>query len=382
MTVLNVLLVEDDPESLELLTQTLPDTVEGATIHWEPCGSFEQAFKIIDDRRFDIVVADIYRDRKGVAKEPVTGDPQGGGILAQIRERRFCPVLLFTSGVFPPDYTEGPFLKLADKSAGDSQIILKMGELIQTGVPRIAHQLHEELDSTAGSYLWKFLDEKWSDLESSGLTDPAVLDHLIHRRAGVQLGRLEESGDGLAERPSIEGAEFYLSPPITSEVRLGQIMRRRDEYRVVLTPHCYLVVQPGKEAPRANFILTVLTVPATTLFTKDPLPGGTQEARLRNMRRRLQSPARFGEPEGRYWLLPGFLSMPDLYADLLQLQSIPTEALLQEWEPVAVLDVPFAEALQSCFVRFYSAVGLPTLDPGRFMHMAESANGESLPGQS
>ncbi len=363
-------------------SETLPDTVEGATIRWEPCESFEQAFEAIADRRYDIVVADVYRDRKGVEKKPVTGDPQGGSILDRIRERRFCPVLLFTSGVFPPEYSEGPFVKLADKSAGDAEILLKLGELIQTGVPELAHQLHDELDLTAGSYLWKFLEDKWSDLESSGLTDPAVLDHLVHRRAGVQLGRMEQSGDGFAERPAIEGAEFYLSPPITPEVRLGQIMTRGGEYRVVLTPHCYLVIQPGKEAPRANFILTVLTVPATTLFAKYPLPGGTEVTRLKNLRPRLQSPSRFGEPEGRYWLLPGFLGMPDLYIDLLQLQSVSTETLLQDWESVAVLDVPFAEALQSCFVRFYSAVGLPPLDPRRFMHMAETADGQPLPEKS
>jgi CheY-like chemotaxis protein len=381
VTVLNVLLVDDDPESLRLLSQTLPDTVEGATIRWEPCGSFEEALRVIADRRFDIVVADIYRDRKGLAKHPVTGDPQGGGILTQIRERRFCPVLLFTSGVFPPEYTEGPFVKLADKSAPDDQILLKLRELIQTGVPELAHLLHDELDRAAGSYLWQFLEGNWTELEASGLTQPAVLDHLIHRRAGVQLGRLEESGDGLAERPAIEGAEFYLSPPITSEVRLGQVMKRGDEYRVVLTPHCYLIVQPGKTEPRAKFILTALAVPAAPLFAEDPLRGGSEEARAKNLRQRLQSPARFGEPEGRYWFLPGFMGMPDLYADLLQLQSLPAETLQQDWESVAVLDVPFAEALQSCFVRFYSAVGLPVLNTKRFMHLVQTADAQPSHGQ-
>jgi CheY-like chemotaxis protein len=381
VTVLNVLLVDDDPESLDLLKQSLPDSVEDATIRWEPCGSFEKAFETIADRRFDIVVADIYRDRKGQAKEPVNGDPQGGGILAQIRKLRFCPVLLFTSGVFPPEYQEGPFVKLADKSAGDQEIIVKLSELIRTGVPELAHLLHDELDRAAGSYLWEFLEENWSDLEAGGLTAPAVLDHLVHRRASIQLGRMEEGEAGLAERPSIEGAEFYVSPPITSEVRLGQILKREDEYRVVLTPHCYLAVQPGQEVPRADFILTVVTVPATGLFARFPLEGGTMEKRLRNLSRRLQSPSRFGQPEGRYWFLPSFLGMPDLYADLFQLQSLSTSTVLREWKPMAVLDVPFAEALQSCFVRFYSAVGLPMLDAERFMHMAETADEPPLPQQ-
>ncbi len=51
------------------------------------------------------------------------------------------------------------------------------------------------------------------------------------------------------------------------------------------------------------------------------------------------------------------------FADYLRLEM---QEALDEWVPFAVLDTPFAEALQSCFVGFYSAVGLPMLDPGRF----------------
>jgi len=61
--------------------------------------------------------------------------------------------------------------------------------------------------------------------------------------------------------------------------------------------------------------------------------------------------------------------MPHLYVDLLQLESLPIRVALDDWETFAVLDVPFAEAFQSSFVRFYSAVGLPMLDPGRFADM-------------
>src|ERR1700722_20863861 len=128
MPVLNILLVDDDPESLDLLLESLPDTIAGATIRWEKCGTFEEAFRRIEDRRFDIVVTDVYRDRAGVKKEPVTGDPKGTSVLDEIRMRRFCPVLLFTDGTFPDSPKEGPFVKLADKSPGNDQIVQKMEE--------------------------------------------------------------------------------------------------------------------------------------------------------------------------------------------------------------------------------------------------------------
>src|SRR5579859_1229843 len=224
MIVLNVLLVDDDLDSLRLLKESLPETVAGATIWWEDCGTFEEAFQLLEVRRFDVVVTDIYRDRTSVKKNTVTGDPQGKTVLDEIRDRRFCPVLLFTDGAFPEEPREGPFVKLADKSIGNAQIIEKLEELIRTSIPELAHRLHDELDSTSGSYLWTFLDANWISLEASGLTQPAVLDRLIHRRAAVQFGRLQASENGVVERPMVEGAEFYLSPRITHELRLGQIV--------------------------------------------------------------------------------------------------------------------------------------------------------------
>ena len=92
MTVLNVLLIDDDPDSLRLLKESLPETVADTTIRWEDCGTFEEAFQRIEDRRFDVVVTDIYRDRTSTRKDTVTGDPQGKTVLDEIRDRRFCPV--------------------------------------------------------------------------------------------------------------------------------------------------------------------------------------------------------------------------------------------------------------------------------------------------
>jgi hypothetical protein len=287
-------------------------------------------------------------------------------VLKEIRDRRFCPVLLFTDGIFPTEHEEGPFLKYADKTPGNAQILEKLGELIRTGVPELAHRLHDELDKTSGSYLWQFLDSNWTELEAGGLTQTDVLDRLIHRRASVQLGRLDDAGEGIAERPHVEGAEFYLRPRIAPELRLGQILEHDGEYRVVLTPHCHLAIQPGQTNPRSDFVLTARTVGATALFEQVPLVGNSAAKRLDDIRRRIQSPTDFGQPRGRYWFLPGFLTMPHMYADFLQLESLPIQSALTDWESFAVLDVPFAEAFQSSFVRFYSAVGLPILDPSRF----------------
>jgi hypothetical protein len=63
--------------------------------------------------------------------------------------------------------------------------------------------------------------------------------------------------------------------------------------------------------------------------------------------------------------------MDSLYCDFLQLESVPHDTLETEYDRVATLDAPFAEALQSCFLRFYAAVGLPVLNAERFAHLLD-----------
>lgn len=369
MNIINVLLIDDDPETLALLVGTLPTTLDEVSVRWQPCGDFDEAIILISERRFDIVVTDIYRDKGGPKLGPTAGDARGEGILAEIRNLRFCPVLMLTDGEFPPDIVEGPFLKLADKSHGNDVIVEKMKQLLETGVPELAQKLHDELDKTGGSYLWEFLESNWEAMKNAGLTEMAILDRLLRRRLAVQMGRLVESGDSFAEVDVVQGAEFYLNPSISSDLRLGQVMHRDGEYRVILTPHCHMVVQPNATAPRADYVLTALAVPAKAIFNlKGPLPP-KETAKLDEVRRRIQSPAQTGTPEGRYWFIPGFLAMPHLYADFLQLKSVTFTELSMDWTTMAVLDVPFAEAFQSCFVRFYSAVGLPGLDPIRYLDL-------------
>ncbi len=372
---LHILLVEDDEENLDLLLETLPDSLGGYGLEWEPCSDFAEAMKRVATRRYDMIVTDIYRDRPGHKKGIEIEDEKAGDIISGIRSKRFCPIVAFTDGSAPQSFKEGPFVKLADKSRGNEDIVAKLQELLTTGIPGIARKLHDDLDRASGSYLWDFLEGNWERLHENGLAEPSVLERLVRRRAAMQIGRLDPVADDPAEVETVEGVEYYIHPPVSGELRLGEILRHKTDgsFRVVLTPHCHLAIQPGKKEPRAEYILTVKTVPAKELLKTYPPQGNSEDKKLKSLGRMMQSPVRDNrlQPEGRYWFLPGFLDMPDLYCDFLQLESIPYKDALDRHERFAVLDTPFAEAFQSCFTRFYSAVGLPGLDPARMKHLIE-----------
>lgn len=368
-TTLRVLLVEDDPETLTLLMQTLPSSVSNQMLEYDPCGSFEEALTKLETQRYDLVLTDIYRDRKGAKIGDITKeDAAAVELVTAMRQRRFCGFIFFTTGSLPETLKLGPFTRYADKSSPENKaIIAELEALLATGLPQMSRQLHEELDRSTRSYIWDFVEDKWDRLKEYAAEKPKLLERIIRRRAALQLGRLDSEATELVELAVVEGAEFYIYPPISGDdYRLGEIVKHQKsgDYRIILTPHCHLTRQKKGEAPRAEFVLTAKTENASAMIAKH---GKGKD--LDRLRRHIQSPADLGKPTGRYWFLPGFLDMPDIYCDLLQLESVPLDTLENEFESVAVLDTPFAEALQASFNAIYSVVGLPNLNTASFSHL-------------
>jgi len=361
---LQVLLVEDDPGDLEQLREALTsffeDTRVPADVH--PCKTFDEAYALIKDpsRRFDLVVSDTY---KGDVKK---GDAAVMSMVAQYQCGRFCPLVVYSSSVMPAELQEGPFLVWADKTPADG-IKTAIKQLLDTGIPQLARALHEELDKTAGSYLWEFLEKKWGQLQSHGF-DSKVYERLIRRRAAVQI--VSEGGQQAAVSEA-DGVEFYLYPPLDPKRHcLGEVIRNKEDIndiRLILTPHCHLAIQPGKDAPRAEHVTTVRTRSVGDVVDKDELEKAASADTAKKherLRKWARVPSRdVGTPEGRYWYLPGFLDIPHLYCDFQLVESITYAELLEEWEPLAVLAPPFAESLQACFAGYYSSVGLPDIRP-------------------
>ncbi|HEY1663826.1 MAG TPA: hypothetical protein VGI03_15520 [Verrucomicrobiae bacterium] len=361
--------MDDDAEVLQQLCDSLPSERKNYYLVWESCGDFDDAFKRISTRRYDLVVTDLYRDQKTQRKGLEPGNAKGLINIEAIRQTRFCPVVAFSDGSMPEGFKEGPFTKFADKSGGNADILAKLDLLLDTGIPGIAKKLHDELDGVGAEYMWSFLEKNWDNLKGTELENSEVTERLIRRRAAIQMGRLNSNSS--FELEEVEGLEFYICPKISQgEYRLGEIIKSKqtNEFRVILTPHCHLRIQSGETMPRADMVLTIKTFPAMEIV-KQKKWDKNPEQQMDQLRRRIKNAPEIGRPEGRYWFLPRFGTMEDLYCDFMSIESMPYADLQNKYEPFAVLDTPFAEALQACFTRFYSAVGVGDLKPERFKHL-------------
>lgn len=367
--VIEILVVDDDPEVLNQLKDLVPGKIGDQPVAWEWSGDFDEALATLRRRRFDLLVSDIYRGREVSQKNIAHGDLRARDLVSEIRAHRFCPIVLFTDGTCPDDLIK-PFVWFADKADPDfqHQLIEKLAEAIGTGLPRIARRLHDEIDRFAGSYVWNFLSTKWNEIRERHGFDEQALERVLRRRAALQIGRLDSDGEAFIERTTCDPVDYYIYPAVATDFRLGQIVRHREtrEFRVVLTPHCFLTRQPGQDTPRATHVLTAGTIPASSLAGSWKWSKDTNG----DLRRRTALPANVpAAPEGRYSFLPAFLDIPDLYCDLFQIDSIAYEKLIRDFESVAVLDAPYAEALQASLGRLYAAVGLPTLNVERVAHL-------------
>jgi len=361
---MSVLLVEDDPDALVQLVRDLPAVFSSHSIEAEidPCGSFDDAFARTSNPlyRYDMVVSDTYKDPRRDLNAAVLQ------IVRCYRGVRFCPLVIYSSAVKPPDLQEGAFLVWADKGkSGDIERAMK--KLLDTHVPQLARQLHEELEKSTGSYLWDFLEEKWDQLNSPALLEPSVLERMVRGRAAIQIGHIDPASGtaGLAKR---HAPEYYVYPAfVQAHFSLGDILRSKEDntdWRVILTPHCHLHKQPDQEKPRADHVLLAKAVKAEVVLGDglDSAKANEGPKQKKILGRWAQSPARTERPpEGRHWYLPGFLDIPHSFCDFLQVESVSYEKVVTDFERVATLMPPYAEALQSCFVGFYASVGIPNL---------------------
>jgi hypothetical protein len=364
---LQVLLVEDEPVDLKAYEASLPEAFQKNQVEvaLHACERFEEALTLASDplRRYDMIVSDTYKGPTGNADAEVLK------LVRAYRGFRFCPIVVYSSGVKPADLEQSPFVVWADKAKGSADIERAISEVLKTGVPQIARRLHEELENSAASFLWPFLEKNWAAISEAVKSDPGIIERLIRRRAAIQIGDLDHDGNNFVPVASRGGSEYYVYPRIPRNYfSLGDVLRhkeRRADFRVVLTPHCYLFPQPGQDCPRADYVLTVKTVPlAKVLGEKIPETKALQEKQQRYKKlgqwTRLP-PITPGRPEGRHWYLPGFLDIPHLYCDLLQVESLPYANAGGEFEAIATLVAPYAEALQASFVGFYGSVGIPDL---------------------
>ncbi len=373
------LCVDDDPEQLDQLKKVLPSQVMDYSIIWEFTEHFTKAKQLLETRKYDLVVCDIYVNLpEGERIEAPLEDASGFHLFLKYMARFSLPWVLVSNATAPEglDEHEGPFLKYVYKPDGPKMLEAAIKDVLSSGIPEVRRSLIEAIEAGTAGYIWGFLKEHLGELQKDPLEKKELLERVIRNRAAVSLGRIDP--DQGKEVEDAHPVEFYFYPPIApgNQYRLGSIIRAYEngESRVVLNPHCHLAVQQGKSEPRAELVVTVGTALAGELIDMEKdarnLLAGAASKRPGKLARLIRPDFEIGSPNGRFWFLPGLFDiLPNLFCAFLDIQSIPKKAVEKHFEHIATLAPPFAENFQACFQKFFGSVGIANLNAENFMHL-------------
>ena len=374
-----VLYIDDDEELLEQAKEALntkvvdpdrPDT----PIALQTESDFSKALGLIEAHRFDLVILDV----KDATQDRQKGNDIGITILENIQQRRFMPIIFYTSN---PNLVVGlanPLIRVVEKTERFRRLLEVISELFATRLPLVNRALVQHLEAIQREYMWDFVAKNWESFE--GTNDKTSLAYLLARRLAVslagpgisQLARdLGDESGLMTVSGRVHPMQYYIMPPIeehplAGDIYTGQITEQTG-YWILLTPSCDMQIRQGRDGQqipaKAERVLLVACMPLENereyraWAEQPPEPPRRVLNALENLLKNNLTDAQ----SEMFFVLPGAISLPTLVFDFQQLYTV-TWGTLQELRRVASMDSPFAEALVARFNRYFGRLGTPDLD--------------------
>lgn len=360
-TAWHFLVVEDKETFISQLQEILPSCVEAPdTVKVEICPTFQEATTRLKAEKYDVLILDLKDDSESAIDD--VENPAGLKIFDELKKTRFTPVVFYTALPEKVRGDETSFVRVVEKTEGVTRVRDEVKSVLGTQLPRLSRELEE----VQRAYMWDFVSTHWQQFPTS--RDQGDIAYLLARRLAISLEgfavKLAAAIGGSEEGPSDEWKAhpmiLYVKPPFERHRLAGDIVADgaadARQYWMVLTPSCdfaqckadYIVLakcenlsrqeeyvnwKAGKEAPSK-----------TSVDSLEKLIGDNRKH----------------QPE-RFKFLPGTFFLPDLVVDFQQLRSIDVDSL-KNFEAIATLDSPFAEAMLARFSRYFARVGTPDID--------------------
>lgn len=372
-----ILHVDDDQEVLDGVKEYLEgEDIDGwGRPNVVGTTSFDEALRTLEERRFDLVILDVRLGGHDQDLQPA--DEEGVRTLAEIRRRRFVPVVFWTGLPGKVQDLAGPLVRVGDKTSDTvATLAERIGELFATGLPNVNRALRHLIEDEQRRYMWEFVADHWDELRKDG--DHTGLAYLLVRRLGRSLSGpgiarvAAELGGGGPEAPAagtIQAAEMYIVPPLPNTAPGVTELMREDAGEVqnwwfVLTPSCDL-----EHSEKLDRVLLAECVPAREdqrvldWIAEDT---GGKRSKVRDL-----VSHKTGGQDDRWLYLPAAPTIPHLVVDFQRLKSVSLEDF-ERLHRVGSLSGPFAESAVNRFGRYYGRIGTDDLDVSALMEQLKS----------
>lgn len=340
---MKVLFVDDDRDAVEPIGDELGD-VEDVRHKWT---DFSGAQSEIESFRPEVIVLDLF------VGGPQEGEVAGSDTLSAVWKEHFCPVVVYSADPSIIDdsdlYREHPFIKTIKKGSGSEELAVAAIRGFQPVVDSL---------SSVQKEAWMAFSIALREVSPYAPTGGDAVN-VVHRAARRRLAALLD--DTAAAGHQLDAWEQYVFPPVSSDIKLGDILRLNgsnrepESYRVVLTPSCDLVRSHDRKA-KVRDVLVARCCPLTEVLRMiglgDNLTNAPKSQRFREI---------LSVGFGRSFILFPALGkhIPSMAANLKDLQLIPLAEIDAKYEVVASVDSPFRETVAWAYIQTAARPGLP-----------------------
>ncbi len=367
---MKILLVEDDPGFIRILRKIIEKEKLSEEQPLET--GFDGAKEKIKAERPDAVVLDIYEGK------PAKGIDEGSKSLDFVWREHFCPVIVHSANPekVKKDYGEHPFVRyVAKRKDSEEEVAEKLREIRRyveslRDVREYVQETFSSVMKEVAPHVFRTYGEEDAERRASAIKQAA------RRRLAAWMDELSGADERLAPW------EQYVFPPISGEIRTGDILRKRFEpaenptaFRLVLTPSCDLERREGKR--RVENVLVSLCCPLGEGMRKAV---SVKKAATKGEKRKIRSFLPSGHSNGIIPLPKLTDLIPSMAADLKRLELVPADGIANskcpeeaEYVRVASLDSPFREMVSWAYLQVAGRPGLPERDIDAWM---EEISGE------
>lgn len=357
---MKILLVEDDPKFIRILRKTIEKEKLSEEQPLE--AGFDEAEEKIKAERPDAVVLDIYDG------SPAKGIDEGSKSLDFVWREHFCPVIVHSANPekVKKDYDEHPLIRyVAKRKDSEEEVAEKLREIRRyvkslRDVREYVQETFSSVMKEVAPYVFRiYYREEDAERRATAIKQAA------RRRLAARMDELSGAEEKLAPW------EQYIFPPISGEIRTGDILRKQSEtaenptaFRLVLTPSCDLERREGKR--KVENVLVSLCCPLSKGMRRAV---NVDKAATDKEKRKILSFLSSGHSNGIIPLpkLTGFI--PSMAADLKRLELVPADGIANsdcpeetEYVRVASLDSPFREMVSWAYLQVAGRPGLPERD--------------------
>lgn len=352
---LRVLYIEDDQVNREELKDALSgEAINDCVITLDCEESFEDATKRVQVHNYHLVILDLMKGDKDMGSE----------IYNQIRSVFFTPIIFYAAKTAEVESLKSQVVGVASKIDGIEALKAEIDRLTKHGLPLLKEWVHHFIEQEFKSYFWDTIQDQ-NNIFKAGEEDFS-LGYLLLRKFADSLSKdniKEILHDEFISTDKVHPMEFYIYPVNCSHpFESGEIIRDKaaGDIYIILTPSCDFIERFDKKGVSQGANAKRVVLAHAKLLTNTQEYQAFSKNQNNDNRERLKGliEARRGD---RYFFLPQTPFIDNFVLDFQDTKTIDIDDLA-EFDRIAKLDAPFAQALVSSYIRYYDRIGFPDID--------------------